>query len=151
MKKIIAETRTLLEGLAVEISRGHFNPEKKPRSAVGWKGPGVTFTTRVTPEKRPPFSPGPEPQTVVTPHAHSAGMILARIDRAFSPLLGNHIRFDFFERLAEAADEYIAFIPPEKDSAPSLLRVLLREASDILAEMESGEFPCVHLEGDKEP
>lgn len=150
MKKTLAETRILLDGLGVEISRGHFVPAKKPRSAVGWKGPGVTFSTRLAPEKRPAFSLGPEPQTVLTPHAHNAGMLLDGIERAFRPLLGSHLRFDFFERIAEAADEYVAFIPPEQDSPESLMRVLLREAGDILEEMETGEFPCVHLDGDED-
>jgi hypothetical protein len=146
MKTTIDDTRLLLQGLLVEIERGHFQPAKKSRSAVGWKGPGVTFATRISVGRGPSFSLGPEPRSVLTPHAHSAGMLLDRIREAFRPLLGSHIQFDFFERIAEAADEYSAFIPADQDTAESLLKVILREARDILDEMERGDFPSIHSE-----
>lgn len=146
MKNTIDDTRLLLRALLVETERGHFQPARKPRTAVGWKGPGVTFATRLSGSRGPSFSLAPEPRSVLTPHAHSAGMLLDRIRLAFTPLLGRHIQFDFFERLAEAADEYSAFIPPDQDTSESLLKVILREASDILEEMERGDFPSVHIE-----
>ena len=148
MKKTIAETRLLLQGLLVETERGHFQPARKSRSAVGWKGPGVTFATRISAGKGPTFSLGPSSRSVLTPHAHSAGMLLERIGQAFRPLLGTHITFDFFERLAEAAEEYSAFIPADQDTAEAFLKVILREANDILDEMERGDFPSVHFEED---
>lgn len=145
MKGTIRDTRTLLDALEVELRRGHFHPLRTPRRIVGWEGPGVVFVTRLA-RRRGGRGKNGSSYTVVTPHAHAAGALMDRIDRAFHPLLGTDLRWDFHERIAEGITEYCAFIPPAQDSEESLLRVILREARDILKDMEDGHFPCVHFE-----
>lgn len=144
MKKTIRDTGILLDALEVELRRGRFHPAKKPRSIIGWKGPGVTFATRVPGRRRGSAVSGS--RLVISSHAHAAGNLLGRIDEAFSPLLREHIKWDFFERIAEGVTEYTAFIPPGQDTEESFLRVILREARDILDEMEKGDFPSVHFD-----
>ena len=146
MSKILSDTRLLLDALEVEIVRNYHQSAKHSRGVKGWQGPGVIFTTRLDVDAKPAPSPTARTVTVVTPHAHEAGWLLGRIQMAFAPLLGTHIEYDFFERIAEAAEEYSAGIPLEKDTATSLLSTILGEARAILAEMETGEFPHVPLE-----
>ncbi len=145
MKDMLRDTRTLLDALEVELRRGRFHSPGRPRRLTGWEGPGVVFVTRI-PRRGQGRGNNGGSYTVVTPHAHAAGALLARIDQAFSPLLGAHLRWDFFERIAEGVTEYCAFIPPSQDSEDSLLRVILREARDILQDMEDGQFPSVHFD-----
>lgn len=144
MSKTIKDTRTLLDALRVEIGRRHYESLRTPRRIVAWKGPGAAFLTK------PKFSPaaalGPrgEPVAVVTPHAHPAAWLLGRLDQAFAPLLGNQLRWDFFERIGEAVVDCSAYVPAVGDSAENVLLVILSEAADILSEMEEGEFPYLH-------
>jgi len=148
MSGTIKDTRVLLDALWVEIKREAFRPQKQPRRIVGWKGPGAVFMTRLKVSEGPSLGLSGEPLSVITPHAHAAGWLLDRLDLAFAPLLGNQLRWDFFERIAEAAVDYSAFIPPGLDTDVNLLRIILREARDILEEMEEGEFPYA-LTGDE--
>ena len=45
--------------------------------------------------------------------------------------------------IAEAVNEYSAVIPLADDSDLNILKLILREARDILEDMEPGEFPYV--------
>jgi hypothetical protein len=146
MSNALQDTRILLEAIEVSIRRGEYRADKTPRRIVGWDGPGVVFSTRLKlPAKTVPCNQ----LIVVTPHAHTAGWLLDRIRSAFSPLLGEHILYDFFERIAEAVNEYSAVIPLAEDSDINILRLILREARDILHDMERGEFPYVPQQDDK--
>lgn len=144
MNGTIGDTRTLLDGLRVEIRRGHFRTDRAPRRIVAWKGPGAAFMTRAKFTGHPSFGLRGEPVAVITPHAHAAARLLERLDGAFAPLLGVQLRWDFFERIGEAVIDYCAFVPSELDTEDNLLLVILREAGDLLGEMEKGEFPYVH-------
>ena len=148
MSERIIDTKILLDAFDVEMKRGAFHPEKTPRRLVGWNGPGVLFVTRIKTGKSEKPLASQEVVSVVTPHAHSAGMLLDRIRKAFSPLLGPHIENDFFERIAEAVLEYSAVVSLTGDTESNLLKVILREARDILEDMENGEFPYTHSEGE---
>lgn len=148
MGSVIEDTRTLLEALRVEIRRGCFRSEKTPRRIVAWKGPGAAFMTRPKFTSHPALGPRGEPVAVVTRHAHAADRLLQRIDGAFAPLLGTQLRWDFFERIGEAVIDYCAFVPTEMDTEENLLLVVLREACDVLDEMEGGDFPYVHIAGE---
>jgi hypothetical protein len=140
MSDTLKDTRILLDAIEVGIRRGEFRPEKTSRRVVGWEGPGVVFSTRLkVSAKAVPC----HQLTVVTPHAHTAGWVLDRIKSAFAPLLGEHIQYDFFERIAEAVNEYSAVMPLADDSDINILKLILREARDILEDMETGEFPHV--------
>ena len=150
MSGTVSDTRTLLEALRVEIRRGHFRAAGSTRRIVAWKGPGAAFMTREKFSGPARFGLRGEPVAVVTPHAHAAAWLLGRLDSAFAPLLGTQLRWDFFERIGEAVIDYGAFLPPELDSDENLLLVILREAADVLDEMEAGEFPCVFSEEDSE-
>lgn len=144
----LRDTAVLLDALDVEIRRGKFRLAKQPRRIVAWSRHGIALVTRVRPSSAslPGISRGPI--TVVTPHAHSAAWLLTRIDEAFAPLLGRQYGWDFFERIAEAATEHLAFIPPGEDTAVNLLKVILREARDICSDMDGGSFPRLFLEED---
>ncbi|MDB4285358.1 hypothetical protein N9903_00425 [bacterium] len=146
MSDTLRDTAVLLDAMEIEIRRGRFRSEKQPRRIVAWNRHGIAFVTRMRPSSAslPGFSRGPI--TVVTPHAHTAGWLLTRIDEAFAPLLGRQYSWDFFERIAEAVTEHLAFIPPGEDTAVNLLKVILREARDICSEMAEGDFPCLYLE-----
>jgi hypothetical protein len=144
MSKTIKDTRTLLDALRVEIQRKHFESARPSRRIVAWKGPGSAFMTKPKFTTQATFGLRGEPIAVITPHAHAAAWLLERLDLAFAPLLGNQLRWDFFERIGEAVNGCGAFIPIVTDSAVDLLLLVLREASDILEEMEAGEFPYVH-------
>jgi hypothetical protein len=147
MMDALRDTGTLLDALEIEMRRRRYRSEKPPRRIVGWRGPGVLFVTRLTPVRALPGL-SPHPVTIVTPHSHAAGWLLDRLDDAFSPLLGTQLRFDFFERLAEAAEAYTTIIAAAHDTDENLLKILLREARDILEEMTEGEFPYVLQEGE---
>jgi hypothetical protein len=144
MSKTIKDTRILLDALRVEIRRKHFESARPSRRIVAWKGPGAAFMTKHKFTTQATFGLRGEPIAVVTPHAHAAAWLLERLDIAFAPLLGNQLRWDFFERIGEAVNDCGAFIPTVTDSAVDLLLLVLREAIDILEEMEAGEFPYVH-------
>jgi hypothetical protein len=148
MSTTINDTRTLLDALWVEIKRESFRSQKQPRRIVGWKGPGAVFMTKVKMSGGPSLGLRGEPLSVITPHAHAAGWLLDRLDLAFAPLLGSQLRWDFFERIAEASIDYSAFIPPGLDTDVNLLRIILREARDLLEEMDEGEFPYVLTGGE---
>jgi hypothetical protein len=147
MMDALRDTGTLLDALEIEMRRRRYRSGKPHRRIIGWRGPGVLFATRITPARSLPGL-SPHPITIVTPHAHAAGWILDRLDDAFSPLLGTQLRFDFFERLAEAAEAYTTIIAAVHDTDENLLKILLREARDILEEMTEGEFPYVIQEGE---
>ena len=135
------ETAVLLDALGVGIGRGVFRRQKGTRRIVAWSGPGVHFATRLTLGGRSDSGSMCGSTAVVSPHAHAARWILEGIDEAFEPLLGEQMRWDFFERIAAGVQDYLSFIPPDQDSDVNLLKVILRESRDILAEMEGGEFP----------
>ena len=141
MSERIDDTKILLDAIRVELKRGAFHPDKPPRRIVGWRGPGVVVATKIRVPGKDKLGVSQEAISVVTPYAHSAGMILDSIQRAFSPLLAPHIEHDFFERIAEAVMEYSAVVPLSKDIESNLLKVILREATDILEDMANGEFP----------
>jgi len=138
------ETAVLLDALGIEIGRGAFRRHKGKRRIVAWSGPGVHFATRLTLGGRSATGLQCGSTAVITPHAHAARWILERIDEAFEPLLGKQMRWDFFERIAGGVQDYLAFIPPDQDSDVNLLKVILRESRDILAEMDAGEFPSLY-------
>ena len=140
MSNALKDTRILLDAIEVGIRRGEYRTDKTSRRIVGWEGPGAVFCTRL----RMSAKAAPCNQLIViTPHAHTAGWLLERIGSAFAPLLGEQIQYDFFERIAEAVNEYSAVIPLADDSDINILRLILREARDILEDMETGEFPYV--------
>jgi hypothetical protein len=140
MTDTLKDTRILLDAIEVGIRRGEYREKKIPRRIIGWEGPGAVFSTRL----QVSADAAPCNQiTVVTPHAHTAGWLLDRIESAFSPLLGEDIKYDFFERIAEAVNEYSAVISLADDSDINILKLILREARDILGDMETGEFPHV--------
>jgi hypothetical protein len=143
----LRDTGILLDALEIQMRRHAYRSVKPPRTIVAWRGPGVLFATRITSVKSLPGL-SPHPVTVVTPHAHAAAWLLERLDYAFSPLLGTQLRFDFFERLVEAAEAYTSIIAPFHDTDENLLKILLREARDILEEMTEGEFPYILQEGE---
>ena len=144
MSKTIKDTSLLLGALRVEIQRKYFESVRPSRRIVAWKGPGAAFMTKPKFTTQATFGLRGEPIAVVTPHAHAAAWLLERLDLAFAPLLGNQLRWDFFERIGEAVIDCEAFVPSVTNSAVDLLLLVLREASDILEEMEAGEFPYVH-------
>jgi hypothetical protein len=140
MSDTLQDTRILLDAIEVAIRRDEFRAEKTSRRLVGWEGPGVIFSTKL----RVSAKAAPCHQlTVITPHAHTAGWLLDRIRSAFAPLIAGEILYDFFERIAEAVNEYSAVIPLADDSEINILKLILREARDILEDMEIGEFPHV--------
>lgn len=141
MSNTLQDTRILLDAIEVAIRRDEFRAEKTSRRLVGWEGPGVIFSTKLrVSNKAAPCNQ----LTVITPHAHTAGWLLDRIRSAFAPLIGGgEIQYDFFERIAEAVNEYSAVIPLSDDSDINILKLILREARDILKDMETGEFPHV--------
>ena len=138
------ETEILLDALGVEIGRGVFRRQTGKRRIAAWSGPGVQFATRRTVGSRSGKESLCGSTAVVTPHAHAARWLLGRIDEAFEPLLNEEMRWDCFERIGSAVQDYLSFIPPEQDSDVNLLKVILRESRDILAEMDAGEFPSVY-------
>jgi hypothetical protein len=140
MNNALKDTQILLDAIEVGIRRGEYRKEKTSRRIVGWEGPGAVFCTklRVSADIVPCHQ-----LKVITPHAHTAGWLLDRIGSAFAPLLGEDIKYDFFERIAEAVNEYSAVIPLADDSEINILKLILREARDIIEEMEAGEFPYV--------
>ena len=140
MSNPLQDTRILLDAIEVGIRRGEYLRAKPSRRIVGWEGPGAVFSTRLRVSDQ---SVPCNQVTVITPHAHTAGWLLDRIRNAFGPLLGGEIEYDFFERLAEAVNEYSAVISLADDSEINILKLILREASDILEDMETGEFPYV--------
>lgn len=140
MSNPLQDTRILLDAIEVGIRRGEYLREKPSRRIVGWEGPGAVFCTKL--KVSADIIPCNQ-VTVVTPHAHTAGWLLDRIRSAFGPLLSGEIQYDFFERLAEAVNEYSAVIPLADDSEMNILKLILREARDILEDMETGEFPYV--------
>lgn len=144
MSETIKDTRVLLDALRVEIRRKHFESAKPSRRIVAWKGPGAAFMTKLKFTANASFGMRGEPIAVTTPYAHAAAWLLERLDIAFAPLLGNQLRWDFFERIGEAVIECEAVVPNATDSAVNLLLLILQEAMDILDEMEEGEFPYVH-------
>jgi hypothetical protein len=144
---VLRDTGILLDALEIQMRRHAYRSVKPPRTIVAWIGPGVLFATRITSVKSLPGL-APHSATIVTPHAHAAAWLLERLDDAFSPLLGTQLRFDFFERLAEAAEAYATIIASAHDTDENLLKILLREARDILEEMTEGEFPYVLQEED---
>ncbi len=83
---------------------------------------------------------------MITPHAHEAAWLLRRVDEAFEPLFTDTIRHDFYERIADAVEEHLSFIPGNQNSAENLLKVILRECRDVLGEMEAGDFPSSYHE-----
>ena len=144
MSEIIKDTRVLLEALRVEIRRKHFMSARPSRRIVAWEGPGAAFMTKPKFSTQTTFGMRGKPIAVITPHAHAAAWLLEKLDLAFAPLLGNQLRWDFFERIGESVIDCGAFVPTATDSAGNLLLLILREAIEILEEMEEGEFPYVH-------
>ena len=147
MSETVKDTRILLDALWVEIKRESFRTPKQPRRILGWTGPGAAFMTKLKLSAEPYLGLGGEPLSVVTPHAHAPAWLLDRLDAAFAPLLGSRLMGEFFERIAEACIDYCAFVPAGLDTDGNLLRIILREARDLLDEMEEGEFPYVLTEG----
>ena len=138
------ETAMLLDALGIGIKRGAFRRNAGKRRIVAWSGHGVHFATRLTAGGSKAGEALCGSTVVVTPHAHAARWILEGIDEAFEPLLGEQMRWDFFERVAAGVQDYLSFIPPEQDSDVNLLKVILRESRDILTEMAAGEFPSLY-------
>jgi hypothetical protein len=79
--------------------------------------------------------------TIITPHAGEACVFVEYLYGLFSDLLDECAEQDFSDRLAEAAEEYCCYVDRGDATAASLLKVLLAEADDIAAEMQTGEFP----------
>ena len=80
--------------------------------------------------------------TVVTPYAVEACAFVDHIYDLFRPLLDHCIEQDFFDRLTQAAVDYLYYVDPADATAVNLLKVILDEAEAISDDMQAGEFPC---------
>ena len=143
MKEDLDLVQTVIVTLADDVRQGSFREGLQRGTTIGWQRGGVLFATEVpSPEEREDDRRR-SPLTVLTPHAAEAGWLLDRLLEVFLPLLDECIESDFFERLAEAALEYCAYVDPGDATDANLLKIILSEAEGILEEMRTGEFPYV--------
>ena len=126
--------RGKLSNLSSEILAGRF-----ARASQAWGGADVAITAH------PPEPSGgddfyPEPRSVVTKHALELSWLFESLRDIFSPVLDSASKIEFYGRLANAANRYLAKVAVQSHSAQDLLFAVAHEAFAILDEMDEGEF-----------
>jgi len=82
----------------------------------------------------------PKPRFVVTKHALELSWLFESLRDIFSPVLDGATKIEFYGRLANAANHYLAKAAVQPHSAQDLLFAVAHEAFAILDEMDEGEF-----------
>jgi hypothetical protein len=133
MNNALDEIRQKMSTLASEIRGDRYAQASRP-----WGGADVIITVH-----RPEPSDGgfyPEPRAVVTRYALELSWLFEALRDIFSPVLDGCSKIEFYGRLANAANRYLAKVADESQSARDLLFAVTHEAFAILDEMEEGEF-----------
>lgn len=105
--------------------------------AEPWMGADVVVTDSQPPKWKSEFYP--EPRYVVTPHARQLSWLMIQLRDIFSDLYDSASKIEFFGRLANAAIRYQK-ICNDKEEQYALLAAVLKEAKNILQEMQNGTF-----------
>ena len=82
----------------------------------------------------------PEPRYVVTPSPLELSWAFYSLRDIFSSVLDGASKIEFYGRLANTANRYLARVGADRCSADALVRAVIHEAFVILEEMEDGEF-----------
>jgi len=128
------EFRAILDGL-IDL-RGQIRQGLAGGAERLWRGADVVIA-----EEPPEPSGGgffPEPRAVVTPYAHQLSGLFESLRDLFSPVLDGNTKIEFYGRLANAANRFIA--AHGNDDLRGLLEAVVEEAARILDEMSNGTF-----------
>jgi hypothetical protein len=99
-------------------------------------GAGVVISATPPPTlAEPDFYP--DPQYVVIQHAKKLSWLFIKLRDAFSGVIDHYSRFQFYGRLADAADRYANAMPPESPTVEGLLVAVLDEARSIARGLQS--------------
>ncbi|MGA2701009.1 MAG: hypothetical protein ABSH35_07920 [Isosphaeraceae bacterium] len=134
MNDALGTIRGKLSTLSTEILAGRFD-----HASQAWGGADVAITDRPPkPSSADDFYP--EPRYVVTKHALELSWLFESLRDIFSPVLDGATKIEFYGRLANAANHYVARFAGQARTAQDLLFAVAHEAFAILDEMEDGEF-----------
>src|SRR5271166_4941521 len=102
-----------------------------------WGGTGIVISaTPPQPRAEPGFYR--DPQYVVTPYARQLSWLFNRLRGAFSDAIDYLSKFEFYGRLADAANRYNIADSTESQSVEGLLVAVLDEAKLMAKEFQAG-------------
>ena len=135
----LEKIRAALANLSGEVRASRFE-----RATRAWGGADVVITTRpTTPRDSESFYP--PPRNVVTPSALELSWLFERLRDIFSPVLDGTSKIEFYGRLANAANRYLAKVDVVVQNPQDLLLAVAHEAHSILDEMKEGDFRFLPL------
>ncbi len=105
-----------------------------------WGGAGVVIST-TPPEPYTGRSFYPNPLYVVTPHVRELSWLFQELGSAFSGAIDHVTKFEFYGRMAEAANRYSGSTQVVLQTLQGLLTSVLAEATELAAEFQ----PCVDV------
>ena len=122
-----------LRKLAGQVLEGRWS------TAPSWQGADVLISAEA-PSPLPADAFYPPPRAVVTRHVAELSWLFERLRDAFMPALDGASKIEFFGRLANTANRYLATAEEKKQSVRDLLLSVLHEAHSVVDEMEEGTF-----------
>jgi len=122
------QIRRTLDDLASQVLEGTLG------TAPAWHGADVLITSETPPPRQPGTSHAP-PRTVVTRFVAELSWLFERLHDAFTPGLVEMSKIEFFGRLANAANRYLASTEWQKLSARDLLLAVLAETHAVIDEI----------------
>lgn len=115
-----------VEAIARRVSAGRFG-RRRP-----WGGADVAIVAE-SPEPRPDHF-YPDPRFVVTPHVRELSWLFESLRDAFAGTMDYLSKYEFHDRLADAAERYQGDVAPESRSVAGLLSAVLAEARVLACE-----------------
>jgi hypothetical protein len=131
-KKIVRVRRDL-----VALSRS-INGKPPRRAKLAWGGAGIVIAT-----EQPEPDPNawyPEPRYVVTKDELELSWAFLKLRDVFMRVLDGTSKFEFYGRLANAANRYLETTTQRDSSTVDLVAAVLYEAFVMLKEMEDRDF-----------
>jgi hypothetical protein len=130
----LEEIRRKLTELSSEIIAGRHTRASRP-----WGGADVVIAAhRPKPGDEGGFYP--EPRYICTRYDLELSWLFETLRDIFSTVVDSASKIEFYGRLANAANRYLAKVAEGSQSAQDLLFAVAHEAFAILDEMEEGEF-----------
>lgn len=105
-----------IDGLSDRVRSGQIG------SMRDWGGAGVAITSE-PPPPRSPDSFYPDPRFVVTPASGKLSWLFTQLRDVFAPFLDYQNKYEFYGRLANSANRFLAS-HPDADASPLCLAVL---------------------------
>jgi len=117
-----------VEDIVGTVEAGRFSRARRP-----WGGADVVISgTPPEPTGKPGFYP--DPRYVVTQYDRELSWLFESLRDAFSEVIDYQSKFEFYGRLADAADRYLIAESTEPQIAKGLLLAVLDEARALAKE-----------------